>query len=132
MMKGNIRMHTIRTQTTKQLVMAALCISLVACGGGGGGSGSTSGRNVNETTYDLSNNACHNARDETAEQPLENYVAALTELADAGKACAQYGLGTLYRTGYGAINSDAEKAGHYLSLAAAQEHPAAKRLLGIE
>jgi TPR repeat protein len=132
MMKGNIRMHTIHTKTIKQLIMTALCIGLVACGGSGGGSGSTSGRNVNETTRDLSNNACLEARDNTAEQPLENYVAALTELADAGKACAQYGLGTLYRTGYGAIDSNAEKAGHYLSLAAAQEHPAAKRLLGMD
>lgn len=114
---------------TLMLVVATLLLS--GCGGNSGGTGGTSSRNVNDTTTtaDLSNDACREARTATQDQPLEAYVAALTTLADSGKACAQYGLGALYRTGYGNIEADAAQSQRYLNLAAAQEHIGAKRLL---
>ncbi len=65
---------------------------------------------------------CKQAREETLEQPLEAYVEALTELAEQGEPCAQYGLGTLYQLGYEKFRQDPEKASQYLNMAAEQGH----------
>jgi TPR repeat protein len=64
--------------------------------------------------------ACVNARDATDKQPVSAYISALEALAEAGEACAQYGLGMLYKTGFGEIEADADRAFHYLLLAADQ------------
>lgn len=110
--------------------LITLLLSVLAgCGGDSTSGGDTSHRNVNTEMSDLSSTECYTARDATLEQPLTVYVARLTELADAGRACAQYGLGTLYSTGYENIGKDQERSRHYLSKAAAQGHPGAMRLL---
>lgn len=71
--------------------------------------------------------ACRDVRNSIqGELVMEDYIATLTEMADSGEVCAQYGLGALYRLGYDNIPSDAVLARHYLQLAASQGHPDAK------
>lgn len=57
---------------------------------------------------------------------MEDYLVSLTDMADGGEVCAQYGLGALYRLGYDTIPGDEALARHYLQLAAKQGHPDAK------
>lgn len=112
------------------LLIITPCISaLDGCGGDTSTSGSTDSRSLTPAVYDVSNKECSNAREATQEQPLSTYIARLTELADAGLACAQFGLGTLYRTGYDSTEKNLALSQRYLSDAAAQGHPGAVRLL---
>lgn len=116
---------------SKNLLIVFICIWMIACGGKGANNNGTSDRALGEsvTEADLSNDACRAARKASAEQPLEAYVAALTTLADNGSACAQYGLATLYKTGYENVVKNEPLSQHYLSLAVEQKYLGALRLL---
>lgn len=116
---------------SKNLFIVIICTWMIACGGKGASNNGTSDRALGESLSeaDLSSDACRAARKASAEQPLEIYVAALTSLADDGSACAQYGLATLYKTGYENVAKNERLYQHYLSLAAEQKHPGALRLL---
>lgn len=114
----------------KQLLgIGLLCCLLAACGGNDSvGTGGTS-RSATGSYADSSAAMAPCAAIAEQYPPLEDRVAALQTAADSGEACAQYGLGTLYETGYETIDPDPELARHYLTLAAAQGHSAAAREL---
>lgn len=116
------------TMPLKAGIVVLACHLLWACGGGKGTDVNERGLQ-NNVTADLSNDTCKDAKARTQEQPLQAYVDALSMLADNGIACAQFGLGTLYRTGYEHIAADESLARHYLTLAADQQYRAAERVL---
>jgi len=78
---------------------------------------SSEGSRLNETQALI---PCKNLKESLIEYNLEEHVNELTIMAEAGEPCAQYGLGSLYRLGYGVINPNSALAERYLTMAAAQ------------